>query len=272
MVLRDIPASLFAACAWAALATAPALAAPCDAPDNLTRVTGGGECLVIRTWQRADSTPPRTMFVLLHGNHSSGSPAISQFAVAEELIAQAARGSVAVALIRPGYDDAEGNRSSGNHAGRGDNFTLANIDIVASAVSALKAFHRAERVVLIGHSGGAAMAGVILGRHPGLADAAVLAGCPCDVQAWRAGRGRRDAWQSASASHFVERIPANAGIAVIVGGKDDVTDPALSESYVGALRRRGIAATLEVLDGVDHASVVRARQVLAAALRLARRD
>ncbi|MBI2236620.1 MAG: hypothetical protein HYU60_06690 [Magnetospirillum sp.] len=28
---------------------APAIASPCRAPDNLTRVTGGSECLVIKT-------------------------------------------------------------------------------------------------------------------------------------------------------------------------------------------------------------------------------
>ena len=262
---------LAAACACALSATA-VLAAPCAAPDTLTRVSGGDECLIIRTWRGSGAASPRTLYVLLHGNHSSGSPATSQFAVAAALAAQGGANAVAVALIRPGYNDADGNHSSGNSAGRGDNFTALNIDIVAAALATLKAFHRADRLVLVGHSGGAAMAGVTLGRHPGLADAAVLVGCPCDVPAWRAGRGRRDLWLSESASHYVDRIPLQSRIAVIVGRKDEVTAPSLSERYVADLRLRGIAATLTLIDEGDHNNVIAAPAVLAEALRLGRGD
>jgi pimeloyl-ACP methyl ester carboxylesterase len=40
-------------------------------------------------------------------------------------------------------------------------------------------------VVVAGHSGGAAIAANILGRHPALIDAALLVSCPCDVEKWR---------------------------------------------------------------------------------------
>jgi hypothetical protein len=64
--------------------------------------------------------------------------------VAEALAGKRPQGTVAVALIRPGYNDDRGNHSSGNDGGRGDNFTAANIDIVADAVAGLKRFHKAN--------------------------------------------------------------------------------------------------------------------------------
>ncbi|MBI4988327.1 MAG: alpha/beta fold hydrolase [Rhodocyclales bacterium] len=253
----------------AALAFRPACAAPCAAPDQVTRVTGGAECLIARTYGKAGGPPPRTLYVLLHGNHTSGSPATSQYRVAEALAAQGAPGAVAVALIRPGYNDDTGNSSSGNAAGRADNFTAANIDIVADAVARLKDFHKADRLVLLGHSGGAAMAAVMLGRHAGLADAAVLVACPCNVPAWRAMSGRSGTpWTSESAIDWVARIPAQARVAVMVGERDAVTPPALSREYAKALRQRGIAAELAVLEGIDHVSVIGSPQVVREALRL----
>ncbi len=244
-----------------------AIAASCEAPDNLTRVSGGGECLLIKTFGHAAEAS--TLFVLLHGNHTSGSPAVSQYRLAEALASRGPPATVAVALIRPGYNNAERMYSSGNAVGRGDNFTAENIDVVADAISRLTVFHRARRLVLVGHSGGAAMAAVTLGRHPGLADAVVLVACPCDVSAWRAMRGRPGvASNSESAIRYVDRIPPAARVSVVVGRDDDVTPPAISVAYAEALRARGIAATLSVPAGIDHVTVVDSAIVLDEALRL----
>lgn len=258
--------------ACAALSATPVFGAPCADPDLRTRVTGGQECLLLRTYGQA-AAGNSMLYVLLHGNHTSGSPATSQFKVAEELSGKGPPGTLAVALIRPGYNDDAGNYSSGNAAGRGDNFTAANIDIVADAVGRLKQFHKAAKVVLLGHSGGAAMAAVMLGRHPGLADAAVIVACPCDVRAWRAMTGRPGApWASESAIRYVDRIPPSARVAVLVGARDTVTPPWLSRDYAEALKKRGLAAELSVLESADHVSVIAAPEVVEAALRLARPD
>ncbi|MBI4983823.1 MAG: alpha/beta fold hydrolase [Rhodocyclales bacterium] len=244
-----------------------AAAAPCEQNDHLTRVSGGGECLLVKTFGQAAQAA--MLFVLIHGAHSSGSPATSMVGPAAALQRQAAPNAVAVALLRPGYNNAAGEYSSGNAVGRADNFYVENIDVVADAIGRLKTFHKARRVVLIGHSSGAAIAGVILGRHPGLADAAVLAACPCDVPTWRAMRGRSGSpWISESALRYVERIPAATGVAVIVGTQDVDTPPALSVAYAEALRARGIAAELSLLDGIDHVAIIGAPEIIAAALRL----
>ncbi|WP_301102155.1 prolyl oligopeptidase family serine peptidase [Propionivibrio sp.] len=254
------------------LPAASTYGAPCMQPDNIKRVSGDTECLLIKTFRHDQGLAMSTLFVLLHGNHSSGSPAVSQFPVAATLARSGPEDTVAVAVIRPGYNDAEGNFSSGNAAGRADNFYAGNIDIVAAAIDRLKAFHQPQRLVLVGHSGGAAMAGVILGRHPGLADAAVLVGCPCNVPAWRSMRGRRDHWNSESAERYVERMPLSARVAVLVGAKDDVTPPLLAQSYAIALAARGIAHELLVLPDQDHVTVIDSAQVVEAALRLGKAD
>lgn len=69
-------------------------------------------------------------------------------------------------------------------------YGIAEMDSVAAAVEALRKHHNASRVVLVGHSGGAANAGVILGRAAPLVDVAVLISCPCNIPVWRDLRGR----------------------------------------------------------------------------------
>lgn len=59
---------------------------------------------------------------------------------------------------------------------------------------------------------------------------------------------------------------------MVVGGSDTVTPPPLSRDYAEALKKRGLAVELSVLDGIDHAGVIDAPAVIAAALRLVSPD
>ncbi|MBL8674610.1 MAG: prolyl oligopeptidase family serine peptidase [Rhodospirillales bacterium] len=257
---------LAAASATLALAApAAASAAPCASPDNLTRATGAGECLALRTYGAGGARP--VLVVVLHGDVSSGGPARYHLPIAETF-ANAIPGAVVVALVRPGYDDGAGGASSGSNHGRVDQYTAANIDAVAGAVAALKAHHRAARVVLVGHSGGAATAGVILGRHPGVADAAVLVACPCDIARWR--EGRRPWSRSESPSTYAARVPANTVVSAITGERDDNTQPYLARDYAASLAARGLRATATILPGADHNAAFRDPAVLAEVTRLAR--
>lgn len=244
----------------------PVLAAPCEAPDLLTRVSGRGECLIIKTVENKKNGETNLLYVLLHGNHSDGSPAISMYKVAQSLIDKAPPGTVAVAIVRPGYNDDEGNFSTGDR-NRADNWRGAVIDDIADAIARLKEFHKAKRLVLIGHSGGSAVAGVILGRHPGLADAALLFGCVCDIRQWRVGR-TGGLWTSESPSDYVARIPPKTKIAVLVGVGDTVTMPSLSEGYVASLADHGLLVEYKAIEGRDHYSIIRSEQIVETALRL----
>lgn len=250
----------------ALLCFTPQAMAACDAPDNLTRVSARDECLLAKTVKKDGGTGQPVLYVLLHGNHSDGSPATSMFKVADTLIEQAPPGTTAVALVRPGYNDDQGNFSTGDR-NRADNWQVSVIDDIADAIKTLKEFHHARRVVLLGHSGGSAVAGVILGRHPGLADAALLVGCVCDVRQWRAGR-TGGLWTSASPGDYTGSIPPKTRIAVLVGAGDNVTPPALSEGYVADLADRGFLVDFRIVDGRDHYSIIRADKMFAMALRL----
>lgn len=244
----------------------PALAAPCEAPDLLTRVSGRGECLIIKTVENKKNGETNLLYVLLHGNHSDGSAAISMYKVAQSLTDKAPPGTVAVAIVRPGYNDDEGNFSTGDR-NRADNWRGAVIDDIADAIARLKAFHKAKRLVLVGHSGGSAVSGVILGRHPGLADAALLFGCVCDIRQWRAGRSG-GMWTSESPSDYVARIPPKTKIAVLVGVGDSVTMPSLSEGYVASLADHGLPVEYKAIEGRDHYSIIRSEQIIETALKL----
>lgn len=241
-------------------ATPSALAqAPCQPPDNETRVAGGKECLVIRTFRPANPGSEPKLLIFIHGDLSGGGPADYIYERAREALAE---GRVVVSLVRPGYADGEGNQSTGDNFGRNDSYTAHNVDAVAAAIKTLREHHKASYVVLVGHSGGAAISGVILGRHPGLVAGAVLAACPCDIAAWRAGRR---AWrQSLSPDDFLKRVPVTTRVITVTGDKDDNTRPILAEDYAKTLAKRGVPARFVLVPGAGHNDVMRRPEVRAA--------
>lgn len=85
-----------------------ALARPCKSPDNVTRVTGGSECLVIHTFGAAPGN--RTLVVFIHGDGTKGGPSDYLDKSAERV---SGGGVTAVALIRPGYYDSHDATSTG---------------------------------------------------------------------------------------------------------------------------------------------------------------
>ncbi|MBM3566942.1 MAG: alpha/beta hydrolase [Alphaproteobacteria bacterium] len=225
----------------------------CKMPDNTNRVlgrsSGKGTCLVIKTFGAAEAGADPTLVVMLHGDASSGGPADYHYGLVERLVRP---GVVGVAMLRPGYPDSSGATSEGNTNGRGDNVTPENVEIVASAVAALRAHHKAREVTLIGHSSGANMAGIIMGRHPEIAERALMLSCPCDVARWRADRGRRSWSSSLSAQDFADKLPATAKIIAATGTNDDNTREFLAKDYVATLAKRGIVAKYVNLPGVGH--------------------
>jgi pimeloyl-ACP methyl ester carboxylesterase len=151
------------------------------------------------------------------------------------------RDIVAAGLLRPGYTDNAGDRSDGERGeARGDNFTTDVTDAVATAVRTLKERYKARRVVLVGHSGGATIAAIVLGRHPEVADAALLVACGCG------------ATQSLQPLDFVSQVRQASAVRLLVGEQDEVTPPELSQRYAGVLQKRGVDARVSVLPGLGH--------------------
>lgn len=259
-------------CALAMLVL-PALAqaAPCPVDNLDTAVMGKDECLVLRTYKGAQvSGTPQALIVVLHGDVSSGGPANYHFATAQQLAARPELASaIAVAIVRPGYDDGAGNRSGGSHNNRTDHYTAANIDEVAGAVARLKEAYRPQRVILLGHSGGAATAAVAAGRHSALADGVVLVACPCHLDDWRLSRNRSPWMRSESPHRWADKVAAGTRVIALTGTADDNTTVGLARDYVQRLTARGLAARFEEIPGGSHNSAFRSPLVEAAVVELA---
>ena len=235
------------------VATVSARAAPCLAEDFETRISGETECLIMR---RYGAERPATLLVWLHGNVSTGGPANSHFRVAEKAARDFAGANVlSVALVRPGYPDGTGAYSSGNDFGRADNWPRATVRDIGAAVERLRQRYAPQRLILIGHSGGAAISAVLLGMRPELADAAILIGCPCDMIAWRAGRSRRP-WTSEDPMGWVAGVASATRVIALTGTDDVTTLPALAESYVSRLAQRGLHADFRLVFDAGHIDIL----------------
>lgn len=249
-------------------ATPGAQAAPCEREDFETRVSGTSECLIM---QRYGPTEPETMIVWLHGNVSTGGPANSHFKVAAKAAADLeAEKVLAIALVRPGYPDGTGAHSSGSDNGRADNWQKATTAEIGSVIERLRDHYRPKRVVLIGHSGGAAIAAVLMGMKPELAQAALLVACPCDMVTWRFGR-RGLPWASEDPLRWTGEVAASARVLAITGSVDDTTRPELARTYVERLKARGIDAAFELVPDAGHIDILRAPALAEATAQLVRR-
>lgn len=264
--MRRYLIGLLSLCVFATAAHANAGAGACASADPGLFVPGKDQCLVMRKFgpESAD-----VMVVWLHGDVSSGGPANYHFALARQFADEnSAKGVLSVALVRPGYDDGEGNTSSVAfmNSGRRDHYTKKNIAEVAGAIEHLKGKHQPGRVLLVGHSGGAATASLMLGMFPGLADGAVLVACPCDLVAWRAGRSPWSA--SENPMDWVSRVAPQAVVHAMTGERDSNTRPELAQRYVEALNAAGVKASFEIVGGEGHNSAFRSGATSAAVLRL----
>jgi pimeloyl-ACP methyl ester carboxylesterase len=219
--------------------------------------------------RRFGSIEPDAMVIWLHGDVSSGGPANYHFAKAQQTASEFANIKVmSIALVRAGYPDGSGDSSTVAflHSGRSDHYTKENIGEVGAAIERLRTKFKPKRVVVVGHSGGAATAAVLLGMKPELIDAAVLVSCPCDLTVWRA--GRREWSRSENPVKWVGQVGPTTRVVAIGGAKDDNTSPDLARAYIEALRSRGVDASFQVLEDETHNSAIRSQEVFSALRKL----
>ena len=171
---------------------------------------------------------------------------------------------IAAGILRPGYTDPSGDRSSGD-PGRAvaDNYTPEVVDAIADATRQIKDVYNARAVVLVGHSGGGAIVANVIGRHPDLADGALLVACGCDPEAWRARMRVRapgsipdGANPSLLPLSLAHRVRPRTIVRLVVGSADDVTLPEDSRRYAEALQRRGVDVRLTIEPGLGHNMLV----------------
>ncbi|HMS26122.1 MAG TPA: prolyl oligopeptidase family serine peptidase [Burkholderiaceae bacterium] len=238
---------------------------PCPDADGVRKVDGKFECLVIQTTlAKAGTTaekkkqisptkqpdkPSTTLLIYLHGDSSRGGLYDRHF---KHFTTLADQNTVFVGMIRPGYADSFKNASTGSTMGGGDNYTAHNVDAVANAIQALKTKYTARRVVLVGYSGGAATAGVILGRHPELLDDAVLIACPCDLNVRRQGWAQKTIRRSLSPHEVADKVFKTAHVTAITGAKDNNTKPEQVTGYIQTLQTRGVKARYIEVPNATH--------------------
>ncbi len=236
--------------AAALLALASAARAACPPDSRIAEwVLGNGLCLAASTFGAETAGQQPVLVVVVHGDISDGGRATYHATFAQKLVRP---GVVAVALTRPGYASDSGRVSEGSTLGRQDNYTAGNVAAVGAAIAELRRHYRARRVIYVGHSGGAAVGGVLIGKSPGLIDAAVLVSCPCDVARWRRERWR-DRWRwSESPSQYAARVPPGTAVVAITGSRDTNTAQQFAEDYVRKLIRRSVNARFIAVDGAGH--------------------
>ncbi len=191
------------------------------------------------------------LVVTLHGDLSDGSNATYHYDIAQQ-IAGRNRNVIAFGMLRPGYADGQGLQSPGSNNNRRDHYTRRNNQLVAETIQNLRSATGASQVIAIGHSGGAAQLGAVIGRFPGVVDVAVLVSCPCDISRWRQMRGRGNWSNSQSPSRFVGNVPASTRVIAVTGANDDNAFPVLAQTYIAQLQSRGVPASYVEVSGAGH--------------------
>lgn len=223
--------------------------------DPLKDVSVDDICTRIMTYNSDIYSTQPALVVVLHGDSPFESPGY-QYLFAKKL-ASMTENVVAVGLLRPGYSDPTNRTSAGNRGEAvGDNYDLERTAQIKQAIDALEERYQPRKVVLVGHSGGAAIAANIIGLYPGEIDHAFLVSCPCDVSQWRSDMFSltQEAVFSGDISVLSPHMLANTvsddtRVSLIVGSEDVVTRPYLSERYMELLKSYGVSVTMTIIQG-----------------------
>lgn len=189
--------------------------------------------------------------VFLHGDESSGGPANDHEALMRTIAARA-KESTAIALLRPGYDNGQGLLSPGANHNRRDQYTKENNDLVAQTLKSIRSQYPDAKLIVAGHSGGAAQLGAVIGRYPGIVDTAILISCPCDIKKWRTKKRRFPRSEKQSPIKFASQVSPDTKVIAITGVLDKNTWPALGKAYASKAKKNGVDATFLEVSGAGH--------------------
>ena len=216
---------------------------------------GPQKVVAVATKEKIESP---TLVVFLHADSPFGDP-IYQYDIAKS-IARSKPDIVAAAVLRPGYADDCGHQSGGEVGHKmGDNYTDAVVSSVATSIRELMRRTEPKKIIVMGHSGGAALAALLASRYPEIADRTILVACPCDLTAWRESMARltdNSRWLTSmpglSPIDHVDRLDSEKKIDLWVGDADVVTPPFLSKAYAEKARSAGKKGSLQVVPDGDH--------------------
>lgn len=226
--------------------------AACASEDFVNSVTGGAECIAIRTTANPTLSTRPILLVWVHGSNSGLATIASTgaFETQSSFFGSSIPDLVSVVLYRPGFTSAADGRTSTGGPGSGQNTSLvgllpANVDPVANALSRLKQHYNARYLVTMGDSMGGRANLIIIGRNPGVIDASVTSAampdnstasgalCPCD---------------------YASSVPATTKVWAVAGSNDTTAPPTNVQNYVSILHSRGVTANYALAQGRDHVS------------------
>ena len=250
---------------------APFFHANADEPcsnDMKESVRGGDGCFAIDVVGKEEIRPGEPLVVFIHGDGGAMRNDSYRRGYAHQFETMRDRGINAIAIARPGFWVATGKTKGIFMGWRGDTYLPEVVDGLAAALRRLREHYKPSRLVLLGHSGGSMISGILLGRHPGVADGAVLVAWGCDTYTWRQWRidsaGRKGQWtQSLSARDYIAKIPAGSvRVVAITGTKDNNTLPKFGRECVYKMMDRAIDARFELASNRGHGSVLYSESVI----------
>lgn len=214
-------------------------------------------CTKIKTFKSEIITDEPTLLIALHGDAPFNNPSY-QYNFASQ-VAEHSENVISVGMLRPGYTDHLDRTSDGVKGNTvGDNYDEPRIQQISQAVQKLKLHHNANKVILAGHSGGAAITAKLIAIYPKLANHAFVVSCPCNINSWRADMYKSSQYEGfkgdldiSSPIDLVRTISNDTKISIFTGDKDVVAKPYLSQEYETALKNASKQVQLVELNG-DH--------------------
>lgn len=248
--------------------------ASADCADNFTSsVKTSDGCFAIEFLKNVEPVAGNPLVVFIHGD--GGPIRRSTEAYREDYAEQFSllknAGINIAVVLRPGHRLPDWSQTSGYPATKNDNYTGDIIEGIAEVLNRLRDHYKPGKLILLGHSGGAMISGIIAGRHPGAADAAVLVAWGCNTRKWRQWRidskGRRGQWyDSLSAHDFLKGIPKNMPVIAVTGAKDTNTKPSFAIDCVNQMKALGLNAEMREFEGFNHSRMFSSSHVTDAVL------
>lgn len=222
------------------------------------------EGLIIKTYS-SDKASTDTLVIFLHGDRCAADYMKSMAKkIAKEFDV------LSIVMARPGCT-LGWSKSVGRHGSK-DHYTEDRrpktedrIVMVESAIQALKDHYQSRRVFIVGHSGGAATAGIILGHNPDLLSGAMLMAFPANIPEWRIHRRGSNSWTNSLSPHdFVGDITKSSKIMIVSGAHDVNTIPELADDYARLALKKGLNVEHIIIKGAGHNELVGRKQAIAA--------
>lgn len=238
----------------------------CASTNGIIAEHSGG-CTVYRSFATERDLQPtqvKSLIIFMHGDMSSGHNDYMHrigTLYRDRIAAAGGRNALVLSPLRKGYGDGKGNRSSGRFLKR-DEYLKDVVDHTQGFLEVINAQYPNAKVTLVGHSGGAAIASVIAGRAPNLAESYVLVGTPGDIEKWRR-EYRNTPWpKSLNPIDYINGTDPKDRFVIISSDGDEKAPLPLSVDYHQRLRDAGSSAELINLGSLSHSELTRHRTTI----------